>query len=436
MVAQRRRVMITGLGLVSPIGIGLEATLDALRAGTGGVDRLSAFEIDGLPCDAAGEVKDFKPKALAIDAHRKALQKNLKYMARDIQLAVAAAEMAIADGGLAAGGVDPSRFGIDLGAGLISTELNELAPAINLATREDGSFDFERYGREGLSEIEPIWMLKYLPNMLACHVSILNDCQGPSNSITTGESASNAAIGEAARIIERGMADVMVSGGADSKIHPLSYVRLKLIDLLCRWDGPEPAACRPFDLRRCGIVPGEGAGILILEDQAHAEARGARIYGEVLGFGSASDADPTGGLDPEGTGAELAIRAALRDAGLEPSEIGHVNAHGFATPEADLAEARALARVFGERGIPVFALKGYTGNTASGCGGVETIASLLSVAAGFIPPTVNCDEPDPKCPIDVVRGEPRPIENPIFLNLNFTRRGHAAAVVVRAERSS
>ncbi|MEW4567938.1 beta-ketoacyl-[acyl-carrier-protein] synthase family protein [Tautonia sp. JC769] len=429
-VVPKRRVVITGLGLISPLGIGLEANWSALREGRGGVNRLSSFEIDGLPCAAAGEVINFHPKSLAIDKHRKALQKNLKYMARDIQLAVAAAELAVVDGKLVEGQVEPDRIGIDLGAGMISTDLDELAPAINLATRADGSFDFEVYGRDGIPEIEPLWMLKYLPNMLACHISILNDCRGPSNTITQGEAASNAAIGEAFRIIQRGQADVMITGGADSKIHPLSFIRMKLTKVNCTWEGEPSAACRPFDSRRCGVVPGEGAGILVIEELEHARRRGATIYGELLGFASACDASPTYGIDPEGRGTELAVRGVLRDARLAPEQVGHVNAHGWGTVDSDLAEARAYNRVFG-RSVPITGLKGYTGNTASGCGSIELISSLLGAQAGLIPATLNCDDPDPRCEIDVVCGDPRPTENPVFVNLNLNRYGQVAALAVR-----
>ena len=316
---------------------------------------------------------------------------------------------------------------------MISTELDELAPAINLATRPDDSFDYHVYGRDGLPQITPIWLLKYLPNMLACHISILNDCQGPSNSITEAEAASNVAIGEAARIIARGRADVMIAGGADSKIHPLSLVRMGLLGQMSAWTGEPSRACRPFDRARDGWVPGEGAGILILEELEHARRRGATIYGEVLGFGSGCDAHPGGGLDPEGAGTEIAARAALRDAGLDPARIGHFNAHGAATVAADLAEARALRRVFGADGggVPVTALKGYMGNLVSGCGAVELIASLLGVHRGAIPPVLNCDEPDPECDLDLVLGAPRPTDNPTFLTTNLTRHGQAAALVVR-----
>lgn len=428
-----RRVVITGLGLVTPLGNAPEVVWSALAQRRGGVGPLEAFEVDGLPCQAAGEVRDFNPRALALPQHKKALAKNLKFMARDIQLAVAAAELAFADAKLTdPAAIDPTRIGIDLGAGLISSDLDELAPAINLSHRPDGTFDYGVYGHEGLDIIDPLWLLKYLPNMLACHISILNDCQGPSNTITEAEAASILAIGEAYRIIARDRADVMVTGGADSKIHPMSLVRMCLFDQISHWQGEPSQACKPFDRRRDGWVPGEGAGILIIEALDHARKRGAKIYGELLGFGSGCDANPEGGLDPQGGGTEIALRAALRDAGLAPADIGHVNAHGFALPVPDLAEARAIERVFGPgKSVPVTALKGYLGNLASGCGSVELVGSLLGVNAGQVPPVLNCDEPDPDIALDLVLGGPRATDNPTFLKTSLTRHGQAAALVVR-----
>ena len=244
-------------------------------------------------------------------------------MARDIQLAVAAAELAVADAGLVDGGVDPTRFGVDLGAGLISTELDELAPAISQASDGDRRRSTIASGAaRAIAEIPPIWLLKYLPNMLACHISILLDCQGPSNTITEAEAASNLAIGEASRIIARGRADVMITGGADSKIHPLSLIRMSLLDQMSRWQrraGPGLPAVRPPP-RRLGRRRGGG----------HPDPRGTRARPGAAGPAStarssasarAATPRPAGGLDPDGIGTEIAMRAALRDAGLAPG--GH-----------------------------------------------------------------------------------------------------------------
>ncbi len=362
--------------------------------------------------------------------------KSRKYMARDIQLAVAAAQLAVADADLVDGGVDPTRIGIDLGAGLISSELDELAPAIVRAFEANRSFDFQVWGRESIGMIEPIWLLKYLPNMLACHISILIDCQGPSNTITEADASANLAIAEAARIIARGRADVMITGGADSKIHPLSLVAhgtaRQYVQVERRTVPGVPAVRSParrLGARRGGGDPDPGGA------RARPEAR-ARIHGEVLGGGSGCDASPGGGLDPEGIGTEVAIAAALEDAGVQPTDIGHVNAHGSATRVSDLAEARALQRIFGPRGVPVTALKGYMGNLVSGCGSVELIASLIGANRGSIPAILNCDEPDPEITADLVVGSPRPSGNPTFVKTNLTPLGQAAALVIRGLSSS
>ncbi|OJW19501.1 MAG: beta-ketoacyl synthase [Planctomycetales bacterium 71-10] len=432
MLGSERRVVITGMGFVTPLGDSPDRIWERIASGQGALRRVEAFPVAGLPNDIVAEIRDFDfLKGYALPKFRKALGKSRKYMARDIQLAVAAAQRAMSDAGLVDGGVDPTRIGIDLGAGLISTDLDELAPAISMASSNTGQFEFPVWGREGIGVIEPIWLLKYLPNMLACHISILMDCQGPSNSITEADASSNLAVAEAARIIARGKADVMVTGGADSKIHPLSMTRMALYDTMSRWDGEPSQGLRPFDARRDGTLPGEGAGILILEELGHALARGARIHGEVLGAGSGCDAVPTGGQDPEGVGTEIAVRAALREAGIKAEDVGHVNAHAAGFRLGDLAEARAFARVFGPKAVPVTGLKGYLGNIASGAGAVELIASLVGVNRGLIPPTLNCDDLDPACEIDVVTGPPRPSGSPVFVNSNVTINGQAAAVVVR-----
>lgn len=432
MLGSERRVVITGLGFVTPLGDTPDRIWERIASGRGALQRIEAFPVSGLPTDIVAEIRDFDfLKGYALPKFRKALGKSRKYMARDIQLAVAAAQRAMSDAGLVDGGVDPTRIGIDLGAGLISTDLDELAPAIAMASSATGHFDFSVWGREAIGVVEPIWLLKYLPNMLACHISILMDCQGPSNSITEADASSNLAVAEAARIIARGKADVMVTGGADSKIHPLSLARMGLYGTMSRWDGEPSAGLRPFDARRDGTLAGEGAGILILEELGHALRRGATIHGEILGAGSGSDAVPAGGQDPDGGGTEVAVRSALREAGIKPEDVGHVNAHAAGFQVGDLAEARAFARVFGPGKVPVTGLKGYLGNIASGAGAVELIASLVGVNRGLIPPTLNCDQLDPACEIDVVTGEPRPAASPVFVNTNVTINGQAAAVVVR-----
>ena len=247
MLGSERRVVITGLGVVSSLGDRPDRLLGSLLDGRGAVGKLEAFPVAGLANDIGAEIRGFELKNYALPKYRKALAKSKKYMARDIQLAVAAAQLALDDAGLVDGGVEPTRIGIDLGAGIISSELDEIGPAIAHSYPNGRDFDFQIWGRESIGLIEPLWLLKYLPNMLACHISILFDCQGPSNSITESDASSNLAIVEAARVIARGGADVMVTGGADSKIHPLSFVRMCMLQKMSRWKGEPSEACKPFD---------------------------------------------------------------------------------------------------------------------------------------------------------------------------------------------
>lgn len=408
--------------------------IDSLREGRNGIGPISSFPVPDAVTSAVGEIHNFEPRNYVIPRLKKTFVKSLKYMARDIQLAVAMAQVALQDAGLAEGGVDPTRIGIDLGAGIISTDLQELTPGIEKSYEVDNKFSYSTWGTEGIKLVQPIWLLKYLPNMLACHISILSDCQGPSNTITEGDASSGLAIGEAFRILQKSRADVMISGGADSKIHPLSYIRARMIGLLTHWTGSPELASRPFDIQASGLVLGEGAGILIMERLDHANARSAKIYGEVIGIGSGSDARRI--TEPcTGQGMVHAIKAALRDAGLtaEDPSISHIHAHGIGVPSLDAAEASAIREVFSNRlDIPVTSTKGATGNMGAGNGGVELISSLLAIREGFIPPIIHCDEPVPGLGLNLVRGAAIPAQGNTFLNLNITRYGQSSCVITRA----
>lgn len=428
------RVVITGLGVSCPMATGQADLSAALREGRCGVAPIVSFPVPDVVTSAVGEIVGFDPRSHVIPRLKKALAKSLKYMARDIQLAVAMAQVALQDSGLADGGVDPTRIGIDLGAGIISTDLQELTPAIEKSYEVDNKFQYSTWGTDGIKLIQPIWLLKYLPNMLACHISILSDCQGPSNTITEGDASSGLAIGEALRILQRNRADVMISGGADSKIHPLSYVRAKILGLLSSWSGDPVQASRPFDKDSSGLVLGEGAGILILERLAHAESRNARIYGEIIGIGAGSDARRVT-EHCTGQGMVNALRAALANAGLKPDDpsISHINAHGIGVPMLDAAEASAIRQVFASRpDIPVTTIKGATGNMGAGNGGVELIANLVAMREGFIPPTINCDNPVPEYGLNLVRDLSKPVTGDVFINLNITRYGQSSCVITKA----
>jgi 3-oxoacyl-[acyl-carrier-protein] synthase II len=261
--------------------------------------------------------------------------------------------------------------------------------------------------------------------MLACHVSILHNAQGPNNSITESDVASLLALGEAYRVLGRDAADFFLVGGAESKINPLSMARQCLFEPLSRRNDDPGHACRPFDRRRDGLVVGEGAGVLVLEELSHAQARGARIYAEVAGFGASFDRGRTG------AGLARAARTALAEAGIGPGDLDHVNAHGLSTVEADAMEARGLSEALGGVRVPVLAAKSYFGNLGAGGGTTELAASLLALHHALVPPTLNYEEPDPACPVAVLAGEGRPAEKPYVLKVGFTPMGQCAAVVCR-----
>jgi 3-oxoacyl-[acyl-carrier-protein] synthase II len=415
-----RRVVITGAGVITALGQELPAVWDAVRGGVSGVGAITSLDASALPVRIAGEVKGFDPKKHLTKDERK----SLKMMARPVQLGVVGAKLAFADSGVDRSKLESTRFGVEMGSGLIPTELDDLAGATRIATDTAGAVDLSKWGAEGLREIQPLWMLKYLPNMVACHTSIFLDAQGPNNSVTASDVAGLLALSEAARILRRNAADFFLVGSSDSKINLLSLCRHCLFAPLSRRNDQPAKAVRPFDKNRDGWVIAEGAGAVALEDLDHARRREARIYGELVGFGSAYDRGRTG------AGLARAIRDALRHAGIGPDNIDHVNAYGLGTPECDRWEALGLADVFGPNAAPVFAPKCYLGSLCSASGLVELALSLMALRDGMLPPTLNCDEPDPACPVSVIR-EPRPVTKPYVLKVSLTDVGQCAAVVVK-----
>jgi 3-oxoacyl-[acyl-carrier-protein] synthase II len=358
-------------------------------------------------------------------------RKSLKVMARAIQLAVAGTWLALKDGKIDPAKLDPTRFGVEFGASLIPSELDEIAPAAKISSNcMPGKVDLGIWGHQGLSQMPPLWMLKYLPNMSACHVSILHNAQGPNNTITENDVAPLLAINEAYRIITRGQADVMLCGGGDSKVNPLSLTRLCLFSALTKRNDAPQQASRPFDRRRDGVVPGEGGGVLVLEELAHARKRSAPIYGEVVGTGASFD------LKRNGDGLARAMTTALREAQIGPEEVDHINAQGFSTLREDVWEARAIHKVFGQvqRKIPVFVARSFFGTLGTGSTGAELAASLLALRHGVLPPSLNYEEPDPQCPVNVLAAQSHPVERDYFVKLSFTELGQCAALVVRRWR--
>jgi 3-oxoacyl-[acyl-carrier-protein] synthase II len=427
MAVSTRRAVITGLGIISPVGVTPAAFWSSLLEGKSGIKPISSFDTSGLPVHIAGEIPDFDAK----DYVEKKDRRGLKVMARTIQLAVAGAQRALDDGAVDKGRLDRSRFGVEFGAGLIASELPDLMDAARVSANcRPGAVDIETWGEQGLGLIQPLWMLKYLPNMPACHVSILHDAQGPNNSITESDVAGLLALGESYRILLRDGADFFLVGGAESKLNPLSLVRQCLFEALSRRNDEPGRACRPFDRDRDGLVIGEGSAVFAVEDLEHARRRGARIYAEVVGFGAAFDRRQTG------EGLARAARAALAEAGIGPEDVDHVNAHGLATREADAWEARGLARVFADcrSPVPLLAVKSYVGNLGAGGGTLELAASVLALEHGVVPPTLNHEHPDPECPVAVLAGSPRPVAKPYVLKVGFTQMGQCAALVLRRWR--
>ncbi|TWT42509.1 beta-ketoacyl-[acyl-carrier-protein] synthase family protein [Botrimarina hoheduenensis] len=436
--AAPRRVVITGVGFISPLGSNVSELWDGLSTGRSGVVRREGFGepvIAGVADQFTGGIDDFGDLE---GGQKKAIRKGLKLMCRETQMAVAAAQLALANAA-GAESFDPERVGVVMGSDYMLTMPADYADAIRkCGVAEEGGptrFDFSRWGGPGLGDMQPLWMLKYLPNMPASHIAIYNDLRGPNNSLTMREASGPMAIGEAARILARGSADRMLAGATGTRILPMQAIhalQTEPLATLSADNADDPAtACRPFATDRNGMVCGEGAGMIVLETLAAATARGAKIYGELLGFGSSvvSDNSLQGKND---LALANAMRLALADAKLAPQDLGHVNAHGLATPDDDRDEARAIRATLGDAAdsTPVTALKSYFGNLGAGSGMVEFVGSLLALEHGQLPMTLNCKTPDPECPI-LVANQSGVSAGDTFVALSTTPQGQAAAVCVR-----
>jgi 3-oxoacyl-[acyl-carrier-protein] synthase II len=433
--SENRRVVITGLGLISPLGNTPAALWSALVAGKSGVTTTSMLPADRQPLKYAaeargftGEVEDFGPLE---KERKKAIKKGLKVMCRETRMAVAAAQLAIADAGFAEKPMDPEMSGVVLGSDYMLTMPEDYALGMKTCAPE-GEFQYSKWGKEGLGDMAPLWMLKYLPNMPASHIAIYNDLRGPNNSLTMREAAGNLAIGEAFRTIQRGHANMMVAGATGTRILPMQAIHALQTEQMAVENCDPTKASRPFDKNRTGMVAGEGAGMVVLEEYSSAKARGATIYAEVLGLGSANVADAKlrGKCD---VALERAMKTALRDAGRTADDVGHINAHGLSTSDRDADEARAIRGVFGQRAdhVPVTALKSYFGNLGAGSAVVELIASVLALREGRLPRVLNYNTPDPNCRLAVVGDESGAVGRS-FLNLSVTPQGQAAVLYVAA----
>ncbi|MEN6498215.1 MAG: beta-ketoacyl-[acyl-carrier-protein] synthase family protein [Thermoguttaceae bacterium] len=430
----RRRVVITGMGLISPVGNSKEALWDALANGRSGVGPLTAMPAGSLPMSIAaearqfqGEIDNFGPLEKEL---KKSLRKGLKVMCRECQMGVAAAQLALQDSRLVSGQLDPQRIGISFGSDYMVTLPDDFTEAVRVCVDGQG-FEFDRWAKQGMPKMSPLWLLKYLPNMPASHIAIYNDLRGPSNSITLREASANLAIAEACQIILRGRADVMLCGTTGTRLSPMKAVHAVQQEEVACGDGDPAQASRPFDLNRQGMVLGEGAGAVILEELETARARGATIYAEVVG-GAGSSAIQRNLAACRDLAMKNVLAAVLSRYAGTVEDIGHLHAHGLSTRKGDLEEARAIHEVFGNRAkrLPVVAAKSCFGNLGAGSGMVELIASVLAFGQDRLFRVLNYETPDPACPVGVVTSDDvSPGQS--FINLSVTPQGQASAMFVR-----
>ena len=406
----RRRVVITGLGVVSPLGLDAPSTWEALLAGKSGIGPITGFDASAFTSRIAGEVRGFVPENY-ID------RKEVKKMDTFIHFAIAASKEAMADSGLAIDASNAERVGVYIGSGIGGLHMHE-------STHQD-------YLERGPRRISPFFIPGMIINLAAGQVSILFGAKGPNLAVATACATGNHAIGEAMRLIREDYADAMIAGGTDAGVTPLAlggFCAMKALST--RNEEPEKAS-RPFDAERDGFVMGDGAGILILEERERAVARGARIYGELAGYGLSGDAYHISAPSENGEGAARAMRGALKDAGLPPETVDYINAHGTSTPVGDKIETQAVKMVFGDhaRKLAVSSTKSMTGHLLGAAGGLESAITTLAVYHGNLPPTINYEHPDPACDLDYVPNRSRKTAVRAALNNSFGFGGTNASLL-------
>ncbi|MCL0047063.1 beta-ketoacyl-ACP synthase II [Thermodesulfovibrionales bacterium] len=411
----KKRVAITGLGLVTPLGIGVEASWESAVEGRSGVGYITHFDASSFPVRIAGEVKGFDPGQYSDT-------KEIKKMDRFIHLSMAAATMAIEDSGLKITAKNAEKVGVSIGAGIGGL------PAL------------EHYHKalleKGYKRVSPFFIPMLLINLAAGNVSIKFGAKGPNFSVATACAAGSHSIGDAFKVIQRGDADAMIAGGTESSITPLGIVGFSNMKALStRNDIPEKAS-KPFDADRDGFVMGEGAGVIILEALDIAILRGARIYAEIAGYGTSSDAYHITSPSPNGEGAARCMKSSLRDADAEPGIINYINAHGTATKYGDELETAAIKTVFGEHAykLCISSTKSMTGHLLGASGGVEAIFSILSIYNSIVPPTINLDSPDPECDLDYVPNKSRQLDVEYAMSNSFGFGGTNACLIFRKYR--
>lgn len=408
-----RRVVVTGMGVVSPVGIGLEAFWESLKAGRSGVARITSFDPTGFPSQIGAEVKGFEPG-------RYMDKKDARRMDRFTQFAVASTAEALQMARLDLSRIDPDRVGVTYGTGI---------GGMQTLTEQ-----FEVLRQKGPDRVSPFFVPMMIGNMAAGQIAILFGAKGPNTTVVTACASSTNAIGDAFKVLQRGDADVMIAGGSEAAFVPLAYAGFCAMRALStRNDEPERAS-RPFDRERDGFVMGEGSGTVILETLEHALGRQAPILAEVVGYGMTADAYHITYPAPEGEGGARSMLRALADAGLGPQDVDYINAHGTSTEANDKFETMAIKKVFGQRAysIPISSTKSMTGHLLGAAGAIEFIASVLTIRDGIIPPTINYEFPDPECDLDYVPNEARKARVRVALSNSFGFGGQNATLIVKA----
>lgn len=408
----KRRVVITGIGVISPIGIGKENYWNALRNGVNGVEKITKFDVSKYTTQIAGEVKDF-------DATDYIEKKEAKRMDRFTQFGVAASKMALEDSGINLDEIDRERLGVSLGSGVGGIETLER--------------EHTKLTEKGPRRVSPFFIPMMISNIGAGHISMALGAKGPSVTTVSACASSNNAMGDAFKIIERGDADIMFTGGAEASITPISMAGFCTMKAMSTRNDDPKTASRPFDKDRDGFVMGEGSGIIVLEELEHAKKRGAKIYGEIVGYGMSCDAYHITAPAPEGEGAARAMRNAIKDAGIKPEDVDYINAHGTSTPYNDKFETMAIKTVFGDHAykLSVNSTKSMTGHLLGAASSIEAIACLLAVKEDFIHPTINITNPDPELDLDYVPnvGKDKVVNYVVSNSLGFG--GHNVAIVLK-----
>ncbi len=410
----RRRVVVTGLGMINPMGHDVATVWKGLCEGESGVGYTTLFDASSFPTRIAAEVKNWSVSSVGESTEQ------WERRGRHTRFAIGAGKQAVSDSGILDSSLDPPRFGVYTGCGEGNQDFIAFARMM-AAGLQDGTYSPERFIKAGIETLDPAVELEQEPNMPAAHLAGMFNAQGPNFNCLTACAASSQAVGEATEIIRRGDADVMLSGGAHSMIHPFGVTGFNLLTALSESNEEPTKASRPFDAKRNGFVLGEGAAMVVLEELERAKRRGAAIYGEVLGYGSTADAYRITDIPPDGHGGIASMRMAIHDAGLSPSDIGYVNAHGTSTTVNDKVETLACRTVFGEDAmkVPVSSTKSMMGHLIAAAGVTEMIVCLMAIRHGVLPPTINYEFPDPTCDLDYVPNQAREARVRYALNNSF-----------------